>query len=103
MAIRLPTNLALAALLLSLSLPASAQNTGTVQGTVTRSDNDARVFGANVSVQGTGLEALSGADGRYTLQRVPVGEHTLLVRWVGYRPQEVKVSVTAGSPVITDV
>jgi len=83
--------------------PLAAQGTGTIQGTVTRSDNGAKIFGASISVQGTGLEALSGADGRYTIQRVPPGEHTLLVRWVGYRPQEAKVTVTSGAPVTADV
>ncbi len=83
--------------------PLSAQGTGTVQGTVTRSDNGSKVLGANVRVEGLGLEAVTGADGQYVIQRIPAGEHTLMVRWVGYRPQEVKVTVTAGATATADV
>lgn len=83
--------------------PLVAQGTGTVQGTVTRSDNGAKIFGATVSVNSTGLEALTGTDGRFSIQRVPTGEQTLLVRWVGYRPLEVKVTVAAGATATADV
>ncbi|MSR06304.1 MAG: TonB-dependent receptor [Gemmatimonadetes bacterium] len=83
--------------------PLAAQGTGTVQGTVTRSDNSAKIQGANVSVRGTGLEAQTGTNGHFTIQRVPAGEQTLLVRWVGYKPQEVKVTVVAGGTATADV
>src|SRR5688572_26958050 len=79
---RLFTTIGLAATALCLNPlaagPLMAQDTGTIQGTVTRSDNSAKILGANVSVKGTGLEALTGTGGRFTLQRVPPGEHTLL-------------------------
>src|SRR6185436_12759292 len=97
------------ALLLSLLAAAAiplrlaAQETGTIRGTVTRSDGGARLSGVTVEVRGTALSATTGVDGRFTLSRVPAGQQTLLVRWVGFRPQEVPVSVTAGGTATADV
>ncbi|MBI4502181.1 MAG: TonB-dependent receptor [Gemmatimonadetes bacterium] len=86
-----------------LGTRAVAQETGTIQGTITRADGGAKLSGVAVRVQGTGLETVTGTDGSYTLTRVPAGEQTLLVRWVGFVPREAKVTVQAGAPVRADV
>ncbi len=80
---------------------ATAQ-TGSVTGTVTRTDDGSPLVGVTITVKGVGGGAVTGTQGRYTLQRVPAGNQTLLFRWLGYRPVEVSVSVTAGGTATAD-
>jgi len=95
-----PLQLAIAvtvALCLTLpAAPAPAQEpepTGTVTGTVTN-DQGAPLAGVQVTVEGTGLGAVSHDNGQYVITHVPVGTRTIRVRFVGYRPQVVPVTVT---------
>ena len=89
-------------LLTSLSTAAIAQETGTVTGTVTRASENAALSSVSVSVQGTGQSTVTGADGRYTLRRVPAGPQRIVFRWLGYRPTQVDVTVEAGATVTAD-
>ncbi len=92
-------------LLLALVLPlglAAQQQFGTISGRVTRSDDQSALQGVQVSVNGTGLVASTGTDGRYTLQRVPAGEQVVTFRWIGYRPNEARVTVPAGQRLTLD-
>ncbi len=93
-----------AATLLSLLAmsSAAAQATGSVAGTVTRSDDGSPLVGVTVTVKGVGGGAVTGTQGRYLLQRVPVGSQTLLFRWLGYRPVEVAVTISAGGSATAD-
>ena len=93
------------AVLLSLAtVPAAAiaQETGTVTGAVTRAADAAALSSVSVSVPSIGLSTITGTDGRYTLRRVPVGQQTIVFRWLGYRPTEVPVVVEAGKTVTAD-
>jgi outer membrane receptor protein involved in Fe transport len=94
-------------LLLSCSLflfPRSllAQETGTVTGTVTRAGESAVLSNVSVTVQSTGQSTVTGADGKYTLRRVPAGPQTIVFRWLGYKPSQVEVTVQAGGTVTAD-
>jgi outer membrane receptor protein involved in Fe transport len=89
-------------LLTSLSTAAIAQETGTVTGTVTRASENGALSSVSVSVQGTGQSTVTGADGRYTLRRVPAGPQRIVFRWLGYRPTQVDVTVEAGATVTAD-
>jgi iron complex outermembrane receptor protein len=82
---------------------ASAQETGTVTGTVTRAGEGAALSSVSVTVQATGQSTVTGADGKYTLRRVPAGPQTIVFRWLGYRPNQVDVTVEANSSVTADV
>jgi len=53
-------------------------------------------------VRGTGLAAVTGPDGTYRLERVPAGQQVILFRWLGYRPQEIQVTVPAGGAATAD-
>ena len=90
--------------LLSIA-PISAQErgSGTVSGTVTRKSDGSRLASVSVTVRGAGASAVTGTDGRFVLQRVPEGAQTLLIRWLGYQPQEATVQVTAGGTHTVDV
>jgi len=101
---------ALRGLLLAASLvlslvprSASAQETGTVTGTVTRAGEGSALPSVSVTVQSTGQSTVTGTDGKYTLRRVPAGPQTIVFRWLGYRPTESQVNVEAGSTTTVDV
>src|SRR5690349_25175305 len=74
-----------AAVALGLVLPgarAMAQGggaTGTIGGKVT-DEQGAAVAGAQVTVEQTGKGAVSGANGTYVIEAVPVGSHTVRAR-----------------------
>ena len=79
-----------------------AQETGTVTGTVTRAGEGSALSSVSVTVQRTGQSTVTGADGKYTLRRVPAGPQTIVFRWLGYKPTQVDVTVAAGSTVTAD-
>ena len=96
-----PLHLAFALVLtLCLTLPparARAQEagpTGTVTGTVTN-DQGAPLAGVQVTVEGTGLGAVSHDNGEFVITHVPVGTRTIRARFVGFRPQVVPITVGA--------
>lgn len=83
--------------------PASAQEpaTGTVVGRLTEATSQAPLVGATVVIASRG--AVSDAEGRFTITRVPVGRHTLAVTLIGYAPATQEVLVAAGQTVRADV
>ena len=82
--------------------PAIAQETGTVTGTVARAAEGSALSSVSVSVEATGQSTVTGADGKYTLRRVPAGPQRIVFRWLGYRPSNVDVTVEAGGTVTAD-
>jgi outer membrane receptor protein involved in Fe transport len=89
-------------LFISFTTIALAQETGTVTGTVTRATEGAALSSVSVTVQSTGQSTVTGADGKYTLRRVPAGPQRIVFRWLGYRPTQVDVTVEAGRTVTAD-
>ncbi len=80
------------------AMPASGQNTGTVQGRVLESSG--RVLAAvQISVPGTGIGAVSNAAGEFSLTDVPAGEATVEARMLGYGTRQERVTVPAGGTV----
>ena len=91
-----------AAALAALSLaPLSAQQTGTVEGTVQAADGTA-LGGATVTVRGTNLGSLVRPDGTYRIEDVPAGSHTVRVQSLGYRSASQTVQVRAGVTATAD-
>lgn len=100
LSVRLRSRLAgaLRILLLALApamLPAQS-STGEVGGRV-RSQTGAYLEGAIVRVEGTSLEAATGREGQFVFRGVPVGTHTLVVRYIGYGASRTPVTVAAGA------
>src|SRR5829696_6141554 len=91
------------ALLLSLT-PAlvTAQESGTVAGTVTRSGEGSALPSVSVTVKGTGHSTITGPDGKYTLRRVPAGPQVVVFKWLGYSPTESQTTIEPGSTVTVD-
>lgn len=87
-------SLALTALCAS---PVAAQSgtTGAVTGIVTTSDGTPAP-GINARLEGTSLGAASDREGRFTIRRVPAGNYTLVLSYVGLQTQTRDVSVTVG-------
>lgn len=89
--------LAIAAILLFIStLNLSAQDTGTITGSV--SDSVETVIGAVVVVEGNNtLGAFTDTDGNFTIKNVKTGTYTILITYFGYKPLKVEnVKVEGG-------
>jgi outer membrane cobalamin receptor len=83
------------------TLSLSAQNTGTVKGTIVDESNSETLIGVTVILpNGTG--AATDIDGKYTIQ-VPVGSTKLKFSYVGYDDIEKTVTLTAGQTLIIDL
>jgi TonB-linked SusC/RagA family outer membrane protein len=89
---------ALAALALALVgvAPAAAQDTGTVRGVVMDATTSRPLPSAQVFIEGTQLGTLTDQQGRYTIQNVPVGTHTVSVQLIGYTATPRAVTVQPG-------
>lgn len=74
----------------------ASQPGGTVSGTVI-SANKTPVSQARVRVLGTGLTAITGADGAFEVTRVPTGRQRLKVVMIGYTPTAMAIEITAGA------
>lgn len=81
----------LATLIVAMTTFAQAQTTQTIRGQVTDVASGEPMTGATVMVDGqTGMATVTGADGSFVIQKVPVGRHTIKVSFVGYEPLELK-------------
>ncbi|MDE0394539.1 MAG: SusC/RagA family TonB-linked outer membrane protein [Gammaproteobacteria bacterium] len=76
--------------------------TGVITGEVTGAATGEALAGSQVFVQELDIGALSQASGRFTIQNVPAGSHSVTVQRVGYVTQTVDVTVGAGETVVAD-
>jgi hypothetical protein len=81
-------------LLLLWPIPLSAQDFGTVVGTVTAKD-DSPLGQARISLVGMGLVAVTGVDGRFAIDSVPAGVQILQVGILGHKAILIPVEVVA--------
>jgi len=70
--------------------------TGTLVGTVRATPTGVALPYAVASIPALGLERFSGADGQFVVPNVPVGTHAVTVRRIGFVPQQLTVTLTAG-------
>ena len=75
---------------------------GIIKGRVVDSETGDALPGTNVSIKGTNLGAATDLKGYYVITNIPPGEYTLKVTYIGYEPQELKVSVAFGKTTIQD-
>ncbi len=83
-----------------VSAPVVAQ-TGTVTGAI-RDQAGQPLAGAQVSLEGTAIGGLSGDNGRYLLNNVPLGNHDVTVVLLGYAATTQSVTVRAGETTVRD-
>lgn len=86
-------------LVFALGPPELAAQQGSIAGRVIAADGRP-LAGAQVSLEGTGLGSLTGRQGRYRIDNVPAGTHTLQVQSIGYAAASVEVTVTAGQQTV---
>ena len=89
-------------------LPATAQETGVLTGTVIDAEQDAPLPGANVAVRTAEARtavagASTGADGTFRIDDIEPGDYVLEVRFVGYEAKTVSVTLAAGETRTLDV
>lgn len=88
------------ALMLLTILPVSVfAQTGVIRGEVSDAENGEALIGANVIVQGTDKGASTDVDGRYVIRNVPVGDHTILFRYLGFESKEVDITMEEGKTI----
>ncbi len=75
--------------------PSAAQE-GVVSGVVREGGSGAPVAGAQLQVVDRRLRATTDAEGRFVLERVPPGSHTLRVARIGFRVSVLEFVVDAG-------
>lgn len=90
------------ALALAAAVPAAAQQTGEITGTVLDSASGQPLPGAQVLIPGTRLGTPVNSLGHYTLRNVPAGTATVRVQRLGYSFAARTVTVTAGASVTVD-
>lgn len=90
---------ATAALVLLCLVPTSLlAQTGTISGVVYNDKTGQPLAYANVIIVGSNLGAMSLADGKFTINGVPAGTHTLKAMMMGYKAEErPNVVVNAGA------
>jgi TonB-dependent SusC/RagA subfamily outer membrane receptor len=76
--------------------------TGTVSGHITDASAARGLPDVQIIVTGTRIGAITGANGEYTLNSVPIGQRTLTIRRIGYQPTTQTVTVLLGSTVTAD-
>ena len=82
-------------------LPAAPQ--GKIEGTVFDKQHNEPLPGANVFLKGTAYGAVTDLKGKFTIPGIPVGEYTLLVKYIGYQDKEIPVTVEADQTVTQTV
>ena len=89
--------------LVALAAPAFVRaQSGTITGRIIASSSTQPLSDVRVTVVGSALSTLSGADGRYTLRGVPNGNSEVRVLRVGYQEQKKPAAVSAGGSVTLD-
>jgi len=88
-----------------LAADAQAQS-GSIRGSVLATDSTTPgrrpVPGAQVTVVGTQLGALTNDAGEYTIRNVPPGTVTVRAQRIGFTPSDIRVAVNAGATATAD-
>ena len=79
------------------SFPLSAQSTGSIQGTILDETTQQPIIGANVIIPETIRGAATDLDGKFMIERLPVGTYLLRVDYVGYSSRTVSDIVVKSS------
>ena len=66
-----------------------------VSGVVTNNKTGEKLVGANVYMKALNIGGVTNVDGKYVINNVPAGTHTIRVSYLGYGTQESSVTVNA--------
>ncbi len=79
--------------------PLSAQDTGTITGSVLDESGGQLLGSVQVYLNDTGLGTLTNQAGRFIILNVPAGTYTMTAERIGFATQTAEVTVTAGATV----
>ena len=82
------------------ALAAAAPARGVIDGTVRDGETGTPLAYANVVLAGTGVNAITDADGRFTVLNVPPGKYDIQMLSLGYKPGAAEVAVAAGDTAV---
>ena len=88
-------------LLIAFGTIAFGQSTGTISGRVTHG-TQTPLHSATVSIGQLGISTRTDDDGRFTLEGVPAGRHTVLVHIEGFADSTAVITVPAGGSINRD-
>jgi len=91
------------ALAMDGSAVVSAENVGEITGVVLDGARSGFLVGAEVRIEGQDVVAVTNSEGRYTLRRIPAGQHTLTISYFGRSPARVAARVAADVTTTVDV
>lgn len=97
---RTPTFVAILLLLPSVLL---AQQTASVNGYVTDSENGETLIAANVALEGTRKGTSTNTSGYYTLTDIAPGEYTIIVSYIGYQSYAQEITLEANETLRLDM
>ena len=80
-----------------------AQGGATIEGRVIDARSRQGIVGVSVSVQGTGLGALTSDDGRFRIVNVPPGTYNVVARRLGYAPHRQAIVVGTEQAAVADI
>lgn len=90
--------------LVTATAPAtSAQQAGSLRGTVTSAEKHAPIARARVRIASPEREAIADDAGRFTMRDVPAGSYTVFTTALGMKRDSSTVTVDAGAPTTLDV
>lgn len=77
---------------------------GVLTGVITDIKTHETLIGAVVKIENTALGAVSGVDGSYKIDNIPVGGHTVVITYMGYTPKTLKpVEIKAGQTTVVPI
>ncbi len=80
-----------------------AQGTGTLRGFVTDSTNGESIIYANVIIKNSTHGSPTNTKGYYFIPAIPVGEHIVIISYLGYQKKEIEVKIVSNKITQFDV
>ncbi|MFY9151024.1 MAG: TonB-dependent receptor [Prolixibacteraceae bacterium] len=95
-------NLLTAVAFMLLSIVGMTQ-TGVIRGTIADANTKETLIGATVALQGTTNGAITDFDGNFRIEKVGAGAYNLVVSYISYDSQIVRVELTNGQESVVNV
>ncbi len=90
-------------LLLFISISGYSHEMGTIKGNIIDKQTGDPIIGANIIIENTMLGACSDINGDFEFRNVHAGDYQLLITYIGYQSEKVKVTVLKDRIILTEV
>lgn len=90
-------------LLFAITISGLAQSRASLNGMVRDAGTKEVLIGANVYLLGTSIGTITDARGSFSLSGVTVGNHTLVISYIGYESYEEQFQAEAGEKIQKDI